>query len=274
MAFYFCEMISFPNAKINIGLNVVSKRPDGYHNLETVFYPVQLCDALEMVPADKTEISVSGIHIESPPSENLVVKAWNLLAAEFQIPPVKIHLHKKIPAGAGLGGGSSDAAFALKMLNDFFELNLSQIQLEYYAAKLGADCPFFIRNNPVFAAGTGNLFEPVKLDLSSYKIVIVKPDFSVPTAEAFKKVIPAQPKFNLKEIVKEPVETWKEKVFNDFEKTVFLRFPELARLKELLYRAGAVYASLSGSGSALYGIFRHLPADFDNFLPKGIFIYR
>lgn len=267
-------MIVFPNAKINIGLNVVSRREDGFHNLETIFYPVKLSDALEFVPAEKTELSNSGFIIDGLPEDNLVLKTYHLLKEDFQIPPVKFHLHKAIPFGAGLGGGSSDAAFALKMLNDYFNLNLTDAQLEDYAARLGSDCPFFIRNKPVFATGTGNIFESIDLDLSAYQIMVLKPAFSVNTAQAYKGILPVKPDYSLLERIQEPIEKWKDLIFNDFENTVFQTFPQIQELKEFLYSSGALYSSMSGSGSAVFGIFRHLPTNFDNNLPKGIFIYR
>ncbi|WP_372649232.1 4-(cytidine 5'-diphospho)-2-C-methyl-D-erythritol kinase [Draconibacterium sp.] len=267
-------MITFPNAKINIGLNVVEKRPDGYHNLETIFYPVKLSDALEVIEAEETAFSSSGIEIDSTAENNLVYKAYSLLAGDFHLSPVKMHLHKVIPFGAGLGGGSADAAFALKMLNDYFGLGLTTIQLENYAARIGADCPFFIENKPTFAHSIGDQFKPVNLDLSAYEIVIVKPPISVSTPQAYRNIVPTKPGFNLLEIDQLPIEEWKTVVKNDFEKSVFPQLPEIENLKENLYEAGAVYASMSGSGSAVFGIFRHLPTNLDRFLPKGIFIYR
>ena len=271
---YFCFMITFPNAKINIGLHVVSKRNDGYHNLETLFYPVQLSDALEIADSDEFQFTSSGIEIDGPGENNLVVKAWNLLQKEFDLPPVKFHLHKNIPFGAGLGGGSADAAFSLKMINEYFELNLSNIQLKQLDAKIGADCPFFIDNKPSFASGIGDCLEANPLDLSDFRILIVKPSFSVGTAEAYRNVRPSTPTFNLKELAEVAVEDWKNLIRNDFEKSVFPLYPEIETLKDTLYNLGAVYASMSGSGSAVYGIFRHLPANPDKYLPKGIFIYR
>jgi len=267
-------MISFPNAKINIGLNVVEKRPDGYHNLETIFYPVQLADGLEMIESDKTEFTSSGIEINGTLENNLVFKAYDLLKQDFDLPALKLHLHKVVPFGAGLGGGSSDAAFTLKMLNEWFNLNLTTGQLEQYASKIGADCPFFITNKPTFAHGIGDQFEPIQIDLSDYKIVIVKPNCSVSTPEAYRNVIPAKPAFNLREIGSVAIEEWKKFIINDFEKSVFPQYPEIENLKNILYDLGAIYASMSGSGSAVFGIFRHLPVDFDKKLPKGIFIYR
>ena len=267
-------MISFPNAKINIGLNVVEKRPDGYHNLETIFYPVKLSDALEVIEAGETSFSSSGIEIDAVPESNLVYKAYSLLCGDFNLPPVKMHLHKVIPFGAGLGGGSADAAFALKMLNDYFALGLTTTQLEDYAARIGADCPFFIQNKPTFAHGIGDQFKSVNLDLAAYEIVIVKPPFSVSTPQAYRNIVPAKSDFNLLEIDQLPIEEWKSVVKNDFEKSVFPQFPEIEDLKNKLYEAGAVYASMSGSGSAIFGIFRHLPINLDKYLPKSIFIYR
>ncbi len=267
-------MIAFPNAKINIGLNVVSKRSDGYHNLETVFYPVRLSDALEIVPSGKFGYSASGLEIDGDPENNLVVKAFRLLEHDFDISPVKIHLHKIIPFGAGLGGGSSDGAFALKMLNNYFSLDLDNQTLRMYAARLGADSPFFIDNQPAFASGIGDQLEPIDIDLSAYQIVIVKPDFSVSTVEAYRNIAPHKPEFNLKKIVGLPVENWKDAVKNDFEESVFPYYPKIREIKEKLYELGASYASMSGSGSAVFGIFRHLPMNLDNSLPKGIFIYR
>lgn len=267
-------MITFPNAKINIGLNVVEKRPDGYHNLETIFYPVKLCDALELIKAEETTFSSSGITIDAAPENNLVYKAYKLICEDYNLPPVKMHLHKVIPFGAGLGGGSADAAFALKMLNDYFGLKLPVGELEQYAARIGADCPFFINNKPTFAHGIGHLFKPIHLDLSAYEIIIIKPPFSVSTPQAYKNIFPGKPDFNLLKIDQLPIEDWKRVVKNDFEKSIFPQFPAIEKLKKKLYEAGAIYAAMSGSGSALFGIFRHLPTDLDKFLPKGIFIYR
>lgn len=267
-------MISFPNAKINIGLNVVSKRKDGYHNLETIFYPVKLADALEIVEAEKTEFTSSGIKIDGKPEQNLVFKAYLLLQKDFDLAPVKMHLHKVVPFGAGLGGGSADAAFALKMLNSYFKLDISTDRLEKYAALIGADCPFFIQNKPTFAHGIGDQFEAVSLDLSEFKLVIVKPNISVSTPQAYGNIVPAKANFNLRGIENLPIEKWRDVVHNDFEKSVFPLYPEIEKIKQQLYELGALYASMSGSGSAVFGIFRHLPVNLDKYLPKGIFIYR
>ena len=257
-------MIVFPNAKINIGLHVVSKRPDGYHNLETVFYPVTLSDVLEMAETGKTEITFSGLPVDGVPQENLVLKAYRLLKVDFNLPPVQFHLHKVIPTGAGLGGGSSDAAFTLKMLNTYFKLNLSKDRLKEYAVRLGADCVFFLENKPVFAEGIGDVLKPIDLDISQYEIVLIKPEVSVSTKQAYENIKPVKPEFYLTKLSAFPVENWKNLVINDFEKSIFLQFPEIKRWKEILYESGAIYASMSGSGSALYGIFRQIPKDLDD----------
>jgi len=267
-------MIVFPNAKINIGLNVVSKREDGYHNLETIFFPVKLADALEFAEADETSLSTSGIQIHGDPEQNLILKAFRLLQADYNLPSLQFHLHKVIPFGAGLGGGSSDAAFTLKMLNDFFKLELSQQKLESYAGQIGADCPFFLLNKPTFATGIGNKFHNIELNLADYEIVILKPDINVSTPEAYKNVIPRNPKYRLTEIIKTPVNDWKNLIVNDFEKSIFPKYPQIAELKQHLYDVGASFASMSGSGSAVFGIFRHLPMNFENRIPAGILLYR
>lgn len=248
-------MIGFPNAKINLGLHVTEKRPDGYHNIETVFYPIPLKDALEIVPAPTNSFSQTGIPIEGPVEKNLVMKALHLLENHFTIPPLEVHLLKMIPFGAGLGGGSADAAFMLKLVNDFCGLELNEDRLEAFAATIGADCPFFIKNKPVFATGIGNVFEPVDLDLSDYYCCLVKPDIAVSTPEAYAAVKPAFPEISLKEIVAKPVADWRECLVNDFERSVFPRFPEIKQIKERLYAHGAVYAAMSGSGSAVFGLF-------------------
>ena len=253
---------------------MVEKRNDGYHNLETIFYPVKLSDALEIVKSEKTEFTTSGIPIDGDSENNLVLRAYRLLQAEFDLSAVKIHLHKMIPFGAGLGGGSADAAFALKMLNRIFNLNLSTSELESYASKIGADCPFFIQNKPTFAHGIGDQFKEVKVDLSNYKVVIVKPPYSVSTAEAYRNIQPAKADFDLMNIASLPIDEWKNVIRNDFENSVFPIYPEIKEIKQKLYNAGAIYASMSGSGSAVFGIFRHLPVELSAFLSKSLFIYR
>jgi 4-diphosphocytidyl-2-C-methyl-D-erythritol kinase len=261
-------MLSFPNAKINIGLNVVSKRQDGYHNLETIFYPIKLTDALEIIKSDETKFSASGIVINGDPEQNLVIKAYRLLQDDFNLPSLKIHLHKVIPFGAGLGGGSADAAFALKMINDYFELGISISNLEKYASKIGADCPFFIKNKPTFAYGTGDQFSPVNLDLSAYTIILVKPTCSVSTPEAYRNITPQKADFNLTKINKLPIEEWRSIIKNDFEASVFPQYPEIENIKNILYDNGAVYASMSGSGSSVFGIFKCIPNDAKILFPK------
>ena len=254
-------MITFPNAKINLGLNIVEKRPDGYHNLETIFYPINLQDALEVTRRENNDkeytLHISGSPLEGEPEDNLVVKAYKLLKKDYPgLLPVDIHMYKHIPAGAGLGGGSSDAACMIKLLNDKFSLGLSTERMEEYAVKLGADCAFFIRNKPVFATGIGNLFEPVELSLKGYHIILIKPDIFVSTRDAFAEIKPVRPAVSLKEVVKQPMETWKSSMKNDFEDSVFKKFPEIAAIKDELYDLGAVYAAMSGSGSSVYGIFK------------------
>lgn len=254
-------MITFPNAKINLGLNIVEKRPDGYHNLETIFYPINLQDALEVTRRENNDkeytLHISGSPLEGEPEDNLVVKVYKLLKKDYPgLLPVDIHMYKHIPAGAGLGGGSSDAACMIKLLNDKFSLGLSTERMEEYAVKLGADCAFFIRNKPVFATGIGNLFEPVELSLKGYHIILIKPDIFVSTRDAFAEIKPVRPAVSLKEIVKQPMETWKNSMKNDFEDSVFKKFPEIAAIKDELYDLGAVYAAMSGSGSSVYGIFK------------------
>ena len=254
-------MILYPNAKINIGLNVVEKRADGYHNLETVFYPINLLDALEITTdehqADSVKLKVSVEAIAGRPSDNLVVKACNLMRSMFpeKIERLSVHLHKHIPTGAGLGGGSSDAAFTIKALNEKFSLGMSVDQMEQLSAQLGADCPFFIKNQPVFAEGIGDIFTDIDIVLKGKILVLVKPDISVSTADAYSLVSPHKPQQSLRESLRLPVEEWKNHVVNDFESSVFKKFPEIAAIKDRLYDLGALYASMSGSGSAVYGIF-------------------
>ena len=253
-------MITYPNAKINLGLNIVEKRPDGYHNLETIFYPINLQDALEVTQLDgegEYALTLSGTPIEGDPDQNLVIKTYRLLKKDFpDMPAIDIHMYKHIPTGAGLGGGSADAAFMIKLLNEKFKLGLSIEKMEEYAATLGADCAFFIRNKPVFASGIGNIFEPIQLSLKGYYLVLVKPDIFVSTKDAFSLIQPMKPSQSLREIVRMPVETWRATMKNDFENSVFQKYPEIAAIKDKLYDMGAIYASMSGSGSSVYGIFR------------------
>jgi len=297
-------MICFPNAKINLGLHIISRREDGYHNIETVFYPIGLKEALEIVPtcpnvksaptspdvppaADDKDVrfanagpylttrsaELGGEPVLSPQyrffqtgnvvhgneGDNLVIKALKLISTVKLLPPIDIHLFKKIPLGAGLGGGSSDAAFMLRMLNDNFSLGYPDEELMHLATRLGADCPFFIHNRPAFATGIGDLLEPMELDLSSWFLLLVKPDVVVNTKEAYAMVTPRQPELSLKEIVTKPVMEWRELMKNDFETAVFKKYPQICRIKQQLYDLGAVYASMSGSGSSVYGLFQREP---------------
>ena len=253
-------MITFPNAKINLGLNIVEKRPDGYHNLETIFYPIPLQDALEITPWEggerKYKLAQSGIQIAGDDEHNLVVKAYKLLDNLHNLPPIEINLLKHIHSGAGLGGGSADAAFMLCMLNQHFQLNIPNEQLEVYAAQLGADCAFFVENKPTFAEGIGNIFSPIELSLKGYKLLLVKPDIFVSTRDAFAQIKPKRPTISLKEVAKMPIEAWKTYMVNDFEESVFPQFPAIADIKAKLYDMGAIYASMSGSGSSVFALFK------------------
>ena len=253
-------MITFPNAKINLGLDVVEKRPDGYHNLETVFYPIPLCDILEITPAKEKDapdytFTMYNAVFEGDDNDNLVVKAYKALAADHKLPKVDISLYKHIPTGAGLGGGSADAAFALKMLNEIAGLQLSNEKLQEYAATIGADCAFFIGNTPAHATGIGNILSPTPCNLNGYHIVLVKPDIHISTKDAYSLVTPAVPQTALTEIAKRPVAEWRDTMKNDFEKSVFAKHPSMERIKDELYAMGALYASMSGSGSSFFGIF-------------------
>ncbi len=258
-------MIIFPIAKVNLGLNVVERRPDGYHNLQTVFYPVGIQDALEIFPMAEDfpsevdcDIKVSNIPIEGDEQRNLVVRAYQLLKQDFpNLPRLHVHLYKGIPTQAGMGGGSSDASAMLRLLNTSFQLNLSDEKLISYASKLGADCAIFILNRPAYAEGIGEKLYPMNVDLSGWYMAVVRPDIPVPTKEAFARIKPHFPQKCCRDIVMQPVETWKEELVNDFEESVFALHPELAAIKERLYQLGATYAAMSGSGSALFGLFRH-----------------
>lgn len=252
-------MIIFPNAKINIGLNVINRRDDGYHNLETIFYPINIKDALEIVVADELSFESSGLEIPGRVEDNLCIKGYHLLKKDFDLPPVKIHLHKNIPIGAGLGGGSADAAFFIRLMNQNFNFGMTDEQMTGYARKLGADCAFFIKNKPVFAFEIGDEFEPVRLDLSKYQIVLVMPPVHVSTAEAYRGVTPAPVKESLMDLIYEPVADWKKYIKNDFEASVFKNHPEIRGVKAALYEAGALYASMSGSGASVFGIFEATP---------------
>jgi 4-diphosphocytidyl-2-C-methyl-D-erythritol kinase len=250
-------MILFPNAKINLGLHILSKREDNYHKLETLMYPIGLCDILEFLPCKETEtfFRLTGIPVSGEVSENLVYKAYTLLKEKYQLPQLKIHLHKMIPAGAGLGGGSSDAAFMLKGLNQVFGLNLSKTELQEYAAILGSDCSFFIENAPALASGRGEVLTPTDNFIKNYKTLLFFPGFPVSTKEAYSGIAPNSERKSLLSLLETGIVNWKLNLENDFEKTVFEKYPLLNTLKDSLYEYGAVYASMSGSGSSVYGIF-------------------
>jgi 4-diphosphocytidyl-2-C-methyl-D-erythritol kinase len=252
-------MIIFPNCKINLGLHILRKREDGFHDLETVFYPLLIQDALEVIHTNSTEtieFSISGVTLDITPSDNICVKAYQLLKADHpKLPAVKMHLHKNIPSGAGLGGGSADGAFTLLLLNKKFQLGISEEQLIQYALQLGSDCPFFIKNKPCYGTGRGEALEPVSLDLSAYKTVVVNPGIHVNTGWAFSQLNPFADRPSLKHIIQQPVQEWQSLLVNDFEAPIFKHHPEIAAVKDSLYHAGAAYAAMSGSGSSVFGLF-------------------
>jgi len=266
-------MVVFPRAKINIGLRIVEKRPDGFHNIETLFYPVALADALEFVVRKdgrkSDSLKVTGIMEENNPENNLVMKAVKLMRESFDFPWLKIHLHKVIPVGAGLGGGSSDAAGMLKVLNRYFSFGLNSEELRSFAGKLGSDAPFFIDSTPSFAEGVGNILSEAPLDLCDYHIMLLYPGINSSTAEAYSGCVPCPSGFSLRKLLTLPVNEWRGRVVNDFELNIFRTYPEIGELKMALYEAGALYASLSGSGSTVYGIFNkktNLPASISKYL--------
>lgn len=261
-------MLLFPNAKINLGLHITGKRADGYHELATVFYPVLLKDMLEIVQSDEAATNLApqsnstiiftttGLTIPGEPDKNLCVKAYHLLKKDYpELAAIQMHLHKIIPMGAGLGGGSADGAFALRLINQKFQLNLSDQQLIHYAAQLGSDCPFFILNKPCFATGRGELLEPINLDLSNYQFILVNPHIHLSTKWAFEQLTPSKPQTDLRAIVQQPIETWKNNLSNDFEAPIAKHYPEIQSIKDMLYANGAIYASMTGSGSTVFGIF-------------------
>jgi 4-diphosphocytidyl-2-C-methyl-D-erythritol kinase len=262
-------MVSFPNCKINLGLNIIRKREDGFHDLETVFYPIQIKDALEITTLHQNSsnlppvinqlssvISTTGLPVDGDAGNNLCIKAWQLLRQDFpQLPPIHIHLHKAIPMGAGLGGGSADGAFTLLLLNQKFQLGLSTEQLIAYSLTLGSDCPFFIGNQPCLGTGRGEKLQPVALNLSAYKIIIVNPRIHINTGWAFSHITPALPEKRVPDVIAQPLDTWKESLINDFEAPVLEHYPEIRDIKNKLYNSGAVYAAMSGSGSSFFGIF-------------------
>lgn len=254
-------MICFPTCKINLGLRITQKRADGFHSLETVFYPLLLTDALEIIIADAptTEpltFSSSGLAINGDTSDNLSCKAYWLLKNDYpKISPIKMHLHKKIPMGAGLGGGSADGAFTLTLLNQLFNLQIPKQALLDYALQLGSDCPFFIENSPAFATGRGEMLTPTNVNLDGYSIIVVNPGIGISTKMAFSLITPHQPSTHIPDILKLPIRSWKDALINDFEAPIFKAYPELQKIKETLYQKGAVYAAMTGTGSTVYGIF-------------------
>ncbi|GAB3954851.1 4-(cytidine 5'-diphospho)-2-C-methyl-D-erythritol kinase [Spirosoma harenae] len=256
-------MLTFPTCKINLGLRITEKRADGFHNLQSCFYPVGWGDIVETIPSDEFSFSSSGLPIPGASQSNLCVKAYELLKADFDLPPVQMHLHKLVPIGAGLGGGSSDAAFALKLLNEQFKLYLGTSQLEDYARLLGSDCAFFIQNRPLYCTEKGDVFSEISVDLTGYHILLVYPNLAISTAEAYAGVRPRRPETPLLDQLKAPIDAWQNTIHNDFEDSLFPRYPILSQLKKQLYEAGAVYASMSGSGSTVYGIF-HAPVAIPN----------
>jgi len=259
-------MITFPNSKINIGLNIIEKRPDGFHNIESVFYPIPLTDCLEIIDNNNWQegqspisFQSSGLTIPGSDNENLCVRAYNLIGQDYQLPPIIVHLHKVIPIGAGLGGGSSDAAFFIKLLNKKFEIGLAFGEMHHYARQLGSDCSFFINNKPAFATGRGELLENYDLDLSGKYLVLINPGIHISTRDAYEGSMPSKPESSLEDLLAQPIEKWKLTVFNDFEKTIFKKFPEIENIKQKLYEAGANFSLMTGSGSSVFGLFDFEP---------------
>ena len=250
-------MISFPNAKINLGLHITSKRADGYHNIDSCFYPIPLYDVLEIIEANETRLNTSGLDIDGSHSDNLIWKAYNLLKQDYDLSPLEIHLLKKIPMGAGMGGGSADGAFMLKLLNDHFKLGFNTKELEKYALQLGSDCPFFVENTAKHVTGRGEIMEPIDLDLKGYWLALIYPGIHISTKEAYSGIMPDNTRTSVKEIIeKEPIENWNSLLANDFENTAFKNHPELASYKNKLYELGAKYAAMTGSGSTMFGLFK------------------
>lgn len=248
-------MICFPGVKINIGLSVLNKRCDGYHNIKSIFYPVTAySDCIEIIKADSFKFMKSGVPISGNDKDNLCYKAYEILKKDLYLPDVSIRLLKRIPSGAGLGGGSSNASSTLKLLNELFEMNLSDSALINYAANLGSDCPFFILNQPAYITGKGNIIEPIKLDLKGYYLTIINPGFSISTRQAYENIILSYKKVDLKSAIQQPVNKWKDLIVNEFEKFAFANHPGLSEIKKSLYNSGALYSSMTGSGSSVYAI--------------------
>lgn len=258
-------MITFPNCKINLGLNIIAKRADGFHNIETLFLPLQLHDALEFVVSEKSAFQTFGIDIPGNTSDNIILKAYELLKHDYpSLPQLSIYLLKHIPTGAGLGGGSADGAFMLRMLNDYFKLNISNHKLSEYALTLGSDCPFFIYNSPCFASNRGETLLPIELNLQKYHIVLVKPDIHINTGWAFTQIHPHKPDYSIIDILNSDVSNWQKKIINDFEAPIFKAHPILSEIKNKLLNLNASYASMSGTGSVIYGLFDSSKIEISN----------
>ncbi|MFT5824133.1 MAG: 4-diphosphocytidyl-2-C-methyl-D-erythritol kinase [Crocinitomix sp.] len=253
-------MVIFPGCKINIGLNITGKRPDGYHKIESIFYPIELSDILEIVPNDIFSINITGLFIKGDRENNLVVKAYSLLKAKYNLPPVKIHLHKVVPMGAGLGGGSADGSATLVLLNNLFDLKISTKELEEYAVSLGSDCAFFIRNTPAFVQGKGETINPIEVNLKGKYLYVINPKIHISTGVAFEGIIPVQRSITINDSIRQDQSTWKKELKNDFEETIFPLYPKIAAIKKEIYSNGAFYSSMSGTGSSVYGIFNEKPA--------------
>lgn len=265
-------MILFPNAKINLGLQIIGKREDGYHEIESCLIPIPVFDALEIILSKKTTFTSSGLIILGNEKDNLVLKAFQLLKRDFNdLPPIAVHLHKVIPMGAGLGGGSADAAYALKLMNNLFDLHLEDWFLEDYAAQLGSDCPFFIENTPKIAKGRGEILESVNLDLKGKWLALISPNLHIGTKEAYAGVRPKQSEYNLKETLADQT-TWKDRLINDFEESIFLKYPEIQKITDSLYKEGAFYAAMTGSGSTVFGLFDQEPEM--GMWPEGNFVFK
>ncbi len=263
-------MIQLANCKINLGLRILNKRPDGYHNIESVFYPVPWYDIIEVQQdfsgnSEKIRIKITGIEIPDKPENNICVKAYQLLAADYNLPALSVHIHKQIPVGAGLGGGSADAAFFIKAVNKLANLNLKQEQMIAYAADLGSDCAFFINNTPALAIEKGQILKNIDINLSGLYIVIIYPHLHISTAEAYSGVVPSSKGDSLEQLIKEPTYSWKNSIANSFEATIINKYPEIGNIKTRLYQSGAVYASMSGSGSSVYGLFSSKPNNLNYF---------
>lgn len=260
-------MILFPNAKINIGLNILRRRADGFHDIESLFYPLGLSDILEIVPSAEFNFSTSGLTLDADAEDNLVVKAFRLVEKEYKVKPVAIHLHKIIPFGAGLGGGSADATFTIIGLNELFGLGMTDGEIAAMSGQIGSDCPFFAYNKPMIAQGTGNILSKKEVDLSAYQLLLVKPPIHVPTALAYSKVVPSETNPALTKVLDEPIENWQQMVTNGFEESVFAAFPEIGNLKKSIQELGAVYTSMSGSGASVFGLFSKIPDNIDRYFP-------